>query len=228
MKRTFRVLDADNNAAAREIDVKQLVIAGWAGRDRAALDHHIHELAEIGVAPPSQVPLYYRSTNISLADGGDFQVLGPDSSGEVEAVLIADGDELLVAVGSDHTDRKLEAYSIAASKQICAKPVSDDAWRFADVEEYWDELVLRAWATIDGERVLYQEGPVSGLLHPRDLFEKFGGSRQLASGTVMFCGTLGVIGGIRPGEAFEAELYDPRRNRSLKMSYRVVTLPIIS
>lgn len=228
MKRTFQVLDAANNAVERVVDVKQLVIAGWAGRDRAELDHHIHEMAEIGVAPPSQVPLYYRSTNNSLADGGDFQVLGPDSSGEVEAVLIADGDELLVAVGSDHTDRKLESYSIAASKQICSKPVSDQAWLFADVEDHWDDLILRSWATIDGKRVLYQEGAVAGLLHPRDLFEKYGGNRQLAPGTAMFCGTLGAIGGIRPGDVFEAELHDPHRNRSLRLSYNVVTLPIVS
>ena len=29
-----------------------------------------------------------------------------------------------------------------------------------------DRLVLRAWATIDGERVLYQEGPLGAMRHP--------------------------------------------------------------
>jgi hypothetical protein len=38
----------------------QLVIAGWAARDEAAVKHHIEELAEIGV-PPSSVPLFYRT-----------------------------------------------------------------------------------------------------------------------------------------------------------------------
>ncbi|WP_425482718.1 DUF2848 family protein [Chelativorans xinjiangense] len=37
-------------------------------------------------------------------------------------------DEQLVAFGSDHTDRKLEAYSIAFSGQVPAKPISHTAW----------------------------------------------------------------------------------------------------
>ena len=39
---------------------RQLVIAGWTGRDAAAIQHHIDELQAIGVPPPSSVPLYYQ------------------------------------------------------------------------------------------------------------------------------------------------------------------------
>ncbi len=39
---------------------RQLVIAGWTGRDAAAIEHHIEELEAIGVPRPSSVPLYYR------------------------------------------------------------------------------------------------------------------------------------------------------------------------
>lgn len=38
----------------------RLVVAGWTGRDRAAIEHHIDELARLGVPRPSTVPLYYR------------------------------------------------------------------------------------------------------------------------------------------------------------------------
>ncbi|MEO9527100.1 MAG: DUF2848 family protein, partial [Roseibium sp.] len=38
----------------------RLIVAGWTGRDRAAVDHHIEELAAIGVPTPSSVPLYYQ------------------------------------------------------------------------------------------------------------------------------------------------------------------------
>lgn len=43
-----------------ETQITQGIVAGWTGRDRAAVDHHIAELADLGVAPPSEVPLFYR------------------------------------------------------------------------------------------------------------------------------------------------------------------------
>ena len=36
------------------VEIDDLVIAGWTGRDVAALNHHIEELKAIGVQPPSQ------------------------------------------------------------------------------------------------------------------------------------------------------------------------------
>ncbi len=229
MKTRFQVIAADGTSEDREIAIDQLIIGGWAGRNRAAVEEHIRELAEIGVPPPSSVPVYYRGADWLITHDGPVQMLGAEGSGEVEAVLIADGDELLVAVGSDHTDRKLEAWSIAFSKQIAAKPISATAWRLADVEAYWDELVLRAWAVTGGERVLYQEGTVAGLLHPRELFQRYGfADGNLVPGHAMFCGTLAVHGGIRPADRFECELYDPRRDRSLRLSYTIEVLPVVS
>jgi len=228
MKMGFRVVEAGGGIRDESVALTDLVIAGWAGRDRAAIDEHIREMEEIGVAPPSAVPLFYRAAIHNLVATDELQALGPDSSGEAEAVLIQAGGETLVALGSDHTDRKLESYSIPASKQICLKPVSVEAWRFADVEDHWDQLVLRAWATIGGERVLYQEGTMDGLLHPRELFAKYaGGSKELAPGTAMLGGTMAVIGGIRPADRFEAELEDLKLGRSLRLAYDVRPLPVI-
>lgn len=229
MEMNFQVRDKRGEVRNESVDLAALVIAGWSGRDRAAVEEHIHELSEIGVAPPSTVPLFYRAAadNLRMADA--IQVLGSDSSGEAEAVLIETGGATLVALGSDHTDRKLESYSIAASKQICLKPVSAEAWRFADVEDHWDDLALRAWATIGGERVLYQEGRMDTLLHPRELFLKYtGGAARLASGTAMFGGTMAVRGGIRPADRFEAELEDPKLGRSLRLAYDIRPLPVVA
>ena len=53
-------LETSTGTRALQVDVQQLVIAGWAGRNRAAIEHHIEELAAIGVPRPSAVPLYYR------------------------------------------------------------------------------------------------------------------------------------------------------------------------
>ncbi|HEX7217928.1 MAG TPA: DUF2848 family protein, partial [Burkholderiales bacterium] len=38
----------------------ELVIAGWTGRDEAALRKHLRELEEIGVKPPKTTPIFYR------------------------------------------------------------------------------------------------------------------------------------------------------------------------
>src|SRR5512137_2518918 len=122
MKAQFKI---QAGAAARlvDIDFTDLVIAGWAGRDRKAIDHHIEELAAIGVPRPSTVPLYYRVAANQITQCERVQVVGNGSSGEVECFVFALDGELYVTIGSDHTDRKLESHSVALSKQLCVKPI---------------------------------------------------------------------------------------------------------
>lgn len=211
------------------VDVRQLVIAGWAGRVQAAIDEHIEELKEIGVTPPSSTPLFYRVAANQLTTAPDIQVLGEASSGEVEVVLIGSEQGTLVGIGSDHTDREAEAWSVAHSKQVCAKPVSRQVWRLDSVIEHWDELQMASYATIDGEEVLYQEGPVTGLLHPAELLRRFGLDKpELAPGQVMLCGTLPVIGELRPAQAFRMVLTDPVTGHEIQHRYEIQTLPVIA
>ncbi|HVV42407.1 MAG TPA: DUF2848 domain-containing protein [Nitrobacter sp.] len=210
------------------IAIDTLVIAGWAGRDVAAIEHHIEELAAIGVPRPSTTPLYYRVAAQTLTQADRLVVLGPDSSGEIEPVVVAMADGLWIGIGSDHTDRKAEAAGIALSKQLCGKPVGRQLWSYADIEGHWDELILRSWATIDGKRVLYQESAVSSLRTPRDLVCRYANADTLAPGTLMFCGTPGAIGGIRPAARFEMELHDPVLRRSLMHGYDIDVLPVVS
>jgi hypothetical protein len=212
------------------IEPTGLIIAGWTGRDAAAVQHHIDELAAIGVPAPSAVPLFYRVGCRHLTHSADIEVLGEDSSGEVEPVLVAAGDRLWVGVGSDHTDRKAEAWSVAGSKQLCPKPVGPGLWPFDSVAAHWDALILRAHATpAGGGRRLYQEGPVSALRAPLDLVRRFtGGAAMLAPGLVMFCGTVPTRDGIHPAALFEIELHDPVLGRSLHHRYRIHPLPVVS
>jgi len=210
------------------IEIDQLVIAGWAGRNMAVIEHHIEELAALGIPRPSTTPLYYRVAAQTLTQGHRLTVLGPDSSGEVEPVVIAMADGLWIGIGSDHTDRKAEAQGIALSKQLCGKPVGSQLWCYADVENHWDELTIRSWAVIGGERVLYQDSPISSLRTPRDLIKRYAGADTLQPGTLMFCGTPGAIGGIRPGTRFEMQLHDPVLNRSLEHAYDIDNLPVVS
>ena len=209
--------------------IDQLVIAGWTGRDVMALEHHIEELKAIGVQPPSSVPLYYRAAAALLTQSDTIQVLGDDSSGEVEPVLIGTPERLWVTIGADHTDRKVESYNIAVSKQVCQKPVGRTAWRFEDIEPHWDQLILRSYVTEAGKKVLYQEGPLANIRPPRELVAGWrDGDKRLPPGVAMFCGTMGAIGGIRPSPRFDMELEDPVLGRKLTHGYKVQSLPIVA
>ena len=211
------------------VDINDLVIAGWTGRDVAALNHHIEELKAIGVQPPSRVPLYYRVAAQMLTQADRIQVLGDDTSGEVEPVLVGAADRLWVTVGADHTDRKLESYGVAVSKQVCPKVIGRTAWRFEEVEPHWDRLLLRSFISEGGKKVLYQEGPLATIRAPRELIAGWrNGDRRLPAGTAMFCGTLPALGAIRPSSRFEMEIEDPVLGRKLAHAYDVEALPLIS
>lgn len=210
------------------IEIKDLIIAGWTGRDVTALNHHIEELKAIGVQPPSRMPIYYRASAQMLTQADRIQVLGDDSSGEVEPVLIGADNRLWVTVGADHTDRKVESYGIAVSKQMCAKPIGRTAWRFEEVEPHWDRLMLRSFIQEDGRKVLYQEGTLAKIRDPRELIFGWKDEKRLPMGAVMFCGTMPAIGAIRPSPRFEMELDDPVLGRKISHAYEIEALPVIS
>lgn len=207
----------------RDIEVSNLVVAGWTGRDSSAVQHHIAELAEIGVAPPSDVPLFYRASRTLLTQAPLIDVLGSETSGEVEPLVVQAGGQRWLGLASDHTDRALEAASVAASKQICPKPVSATLWPWDEVADHVEDLILRCHIEEDGAVVRYQEGTIAAI---RPLAELINGA-GLGDGGAMLCGTLPAIGGVRPSARYDMELHDPVLNRSLTLSYGVRRLPVI-
>ena len=232
MQLSFQIVDT---AAPRRLTVEigSLVIAGWVGRDAAATEHHIEELAALGVKRPSTFPLYYRVAADLLTQAPSIQVLGADSSGEAEVFAFYSQGEMFVSLVSDHTDRKLEAQGVAMSKQVCAKPVARSAWRHADVAAHWDDLILRSTIEENGAQVVYQEGGLRALRAPPELIATYArgvGARgnRLPDGSAMSCGTLSAIGGVRPALSFAMELFDPHRKCSLTHRYAVAVLPVIS
>ena len=207
--------------------IDQAVIAGWTGRDPVARDKHIAELEAIGIARPATTPIYYRCSARRITQADRIEVSGENSSGEVEFVLIGWQGRIFVGCGSDHTDRKVEAYSVTVSKQMCDKPVGSVLWELEDVIGHWDRMILRSWAVIDGARVLYQEGTLDAMLPVKDLIERGFGGKDLPDGCAMFGGTFAAKGGIRPASRFEFELEDPVLKRKISHGYDVITMPVL-
>src|SRR5271170_48699 len=99
------VLQGQSGPTRRNVQVDHLVIAGWTGRDRAALEKHIAELEAIGIKRPATVPIFYRAAAARLTIDESIEALGAASSGEAEFVLLRHAERLWVGAGSDHTDR---------------------------------------------------------------------------------------------------------------------------
>jgi hypothetical protein len=220
------VLRSASNAIEDNVVIRSAVLAGWTGRDPAAVEKHIAELEDLGVKRPASTPIFYRVATSRLTTEPVVEVSGEDSSGEVEFILLKSGGRLWVGVGSDHTDRKVESYNVTVSKQMCDKPLSSEFWDYADVAQHWDQLVLRSIIRENGERIVYQEGTVAGMLAPEGLLARWGDG-DLEEGTLMFGGTLAVRGQIRPTSRFEIEIEDPIAERRISHAYDIIKLPVV-
>jgi Protein of unknown function (DUF2848) len=220
-------LQGKPDARPSPVAIGQAIIAGWTGRDAAAVETHIKELEALGVKRPATTPIFYRVATTRLTTADTIEVVGEASGGEAEFVLLQHGGKLWVGVGSDHTDREVEKYGVTVSKQLCEKPIAPVFWPLDEVAPHWDRLMLRAHVVENGKRALYQEGAVTAMLDPADLIARHTGSGLLPDGSLMFCGTLAAHGGVRPTGEFAFELEDPVRGRKIAHAYRVRTLPIL-
>lgn len=217
------------NGDVIEVGLAHLIVAGWTGRDPAAIDHHIEELAALGVKPPSKVPLFYRAAADLLTHAEGIQCVGGQTSGEVEPMILQIGGRRWLGLASDHTDRALEAHSVALSKQICAKPCAAELWPWDSVADRLDRLELSSWVHEGGAWVPYQQGTLAGIRPLAGLIADSGLEALAETGPVaMLCGTFGVLsGGVRPAARFRMELRDPDHDRRISHEYAIEDLPEI-
>src|SRR5580704_3675981 len=106
------LLHDDAGLTRRDVEIEHLVVAGWTGRDAAAVEKHIAELEAIGVKRPATTPIFYRVSAARLTTDDGIEALGETSSGEVEFVLLQHDERLWVGAGSDHTDREVEKIGV--------------------------------------------------------------------------------------------------------------------
>jgi hypothetical protein len=213
--------EIDGRSMPIDVHFDQVVLVGYSGRDRGAVEAHIRELQHLGVARPSRVPALYTVAPSLVSVDESLVVAHAETSGEAEFVLLHSESGVLVGVGSDHTDRAHEAIDVAESKMRCGKLLSRDVWLLRTLEPHWDRLELRAWTTDQHSRRLYQEGLLGTLLTPSQLLAEVQGAGLATGQALIFSGTLPTIGGFAFGGRFEVELYDPVLDRRLACAYSV-------
>ncbi len=202
------------------------VLCGYTGRDQSAVQRHIDELQKQGVEPPPSVPAFFPKPHTSISLEEDIHVEGQETSGEVEFVLLVDGKRIYVGVGSDHTDRDLETLNILKSKQVCPVILSRTLWDYEEIKDHWDRIEIRSWATMEGEKVLYQDSTLATILPPEELIhlvqERVKGSLE---GIAIFSGTPPLVTEEMVfSNRFQGELLDPVFKRKITFGYAIHTL----
>jgi 2-keto-4-pentenoate hydratase/2-oxohepta-3-ene-1,7-dioic acid hydratase in catechol pathway len=217
------------DARPLEFTVKKMVNAGYVGRDKKAVLAHIEELRREGVPAPPSVPMIFPVLSYNITTSGGVEVLGQKTSGEAEYVLLVDRGKVLVGVGSDHTDRELETYSIIQSKQVCNNVLSSEVWDFDDVKDVWDELQLESWVRQAGsdKEILYQSASLASILSAGEILDLVRSrlTEELTDGLVIYSGTVPVLSEqMIYGDHFRCELRNPAGGRSLRCEYDVHVL----
>jgi hypothetical protein len=154
-----------------------------------------------------------------VTNATDIGVIGTDSTPEIEVVLFRAGGMDYLTVGSDHTDRRIEAVSALQGKNSCPKIVATTAWPVSQVLDHWDALTLRSRCS----NRLLQEGALSHVMTYENLMSfvrKQDGDR--GEGRVVFSGTVPTQARPPQGDVtIDLELADPVLARSLTHSYNV-------
>ena len=220
-KITF-TLHADGKATEMTVMYNQLLAIGYAGRNIAKTMEHIKELEEqLGVPAPKTIPTIFQMSNMLLTQDPDIDFVGNNTCGEVEYIIITQGDEIYIGLGSDHTDRKLESASVPKAKQVCPKPIGHDIWKYSDLKDHWDSIKLNSYQTVDGKEIPYQQGTLADILPVEHLLKELRERIGDVSHCVIYSGTVPVLNGFQYGENFRCEMIDETLNRSLSMNYNI-------
>ena len=207
-----------------DFSVNKMVNAGFAGRNQNSVNKHIEELKKEGIPTPEHTPTIYPVSPNMITQDSTIYVLDGRTSGEAEFVLMINDDQVYVGAGSDHTDRDLEMTNISKSKQIYPNIISKDIWLLDDIQDTWDQLLLRSWVIAGKERKLYQEARLSALFTPDSLmnFVKSKLKDNSMHGFLIYSGTVSVLSEkIIFGEGFEVELLNPVNQMRLTCSYDI-------
>lgn len=214
-----------NGTEKLAFEVKSLINFGFGGRNQSQVQAHIEECKALNLPVPTTIPTVFPLSNHLITTETKIQVQHAQTNGEVEFVLLYQEGTWYVGIGSDHTDRYLETFTIPHSKQAYPNFMAPDVWKVDDILEHWDQIQMNSWITIDGKRKHYQSGTWADILPFNFWVDRLKELNALESGTVILPGTVATIEGkLEYGEKFEYEAYDPVLNRKLRSFYEMTLL----
>lgn len=209
--------------------VNRLYNLGFTIRDADLMRAHLDEIVKEGVPMPhvDKPPIILPISDWAITTADEITVQRERTSGEIEIVTLVKPDgSLLVGVGSDHTDRSLEAVDIPWSKQVCPNVLAPSVWPLEQVEDHWDEIYLESEVGVNGEFQLYQRAPVNFFWTPREMVESLVGRiKPVQGGMVLFSGTVVTVDHtLSYSRDWVIRLVDPVLGLRLEHQYRVTVL----
>ena len=227
-----------------DFEVRKIGCSRNAGRDLQATNTGLDKIRAKGYNVHRAAGVCFRSRYL-ITNEAAIEVQGPQTSGEVEFVALVHDGEAFISVGSDHNDRSLgelwtpmlgKVFDSAKTKQMVPAVVAREAWRYEDIRDHWDEIVLRSSITVGGQRVPYQEFRLTNLLDLEYYLNRYswlgedgsvllGGSSDLLSSVPeeIFQGQTTLDGVVFPND-FHIEMQDPVLSKTIAHSYTVHSL----
>ena len=218
------LVDVEGGEQGLTYEVRGMINAGRTNRDISETKKHLEELRKAGANLSDEIPVVHPKLADRITTGDKVNVLpGSKTSGEVEYVILIHENNIFITIGSDHTDRELQQYNSCVSKQIYPNVMSPILWKFDDVKDHWDDLVMRSWVENNGKRELYQEGRLVEMMRPEEIIELVRSRLGTdLNGFLIFPGTFPTIGGeLCYSQSFEMELLDEVRGKSIRHNYAV-------
>lgn len=207
-----------------ELELNNLIVVGFAGKDIEKTMEHIRELEAEGIKCPKTVPVVYQCSKEILTTADTIEVIDEKTSGEVEYLVLVRDGKYYIGIGSDHTDRALEAVSIHKSKQLCLKPYATDFWAYDEIQDHFDQIKLVSYQVVDGKEIEYQAGVTSDLLPIGRILAEV--EKEVSTNnSLIYTGTVPLKAGFKFGSKFSCKLIDEKLNRELTLSYSVTVIP---
>ncbi len=106
------------------------------------------------------------------------------------------------------------------------KIIAPIAWKYEDVKDHWDDLILISKQWINGKEIIYQNASLRTLITPDDLLKIVDEFKIPRKNLIIFSGTVATVTGkIMFGEKFRMEMIDPILDRRISYEYRIRQLP---